>query len=187
MEVKTFIATALGLCVLLPELYLLALRRSTKVSDRTLFGSWLLVIPGVTLAVWLALAEQPSWAVYELSRTGYACVIAAYLLGTTLRIWSIGYLGSLFTVDVSVRFGQGVVKDGPYRFVRHPSYTGLLTSMSAFAVSLDNGISAIIVVALLLTALVKRIDYEETAMLNVAGSAYLWYQRKTWKLVPFVW
>jgi protein-S-isoprenylcysteine O-methyltransferase len=53
-----------------------------------------------------------------------AIVLVADLLltaGIVLRIWSIVHLGRFFTVDVAIQEGQRVVRDGPYRFVRHPS------------------------------------------------------------------
>ncbi|HEV2580932.1 MAG TPA: isoprenylcysteine carboxylmethyltransferase family protein [Ktedonobacteraceae bacterium] len=50
--------------------------------------------------------------------------IVVILLGTTLRWWAIFTLGRYFTIDVAVRSTRSVVQSGPYRFVRHPSYTG---------------------------------------------------------------
>ncbi len=49
--------------------------------------------------------------------------IVVFLLGAALRWWAIFTLGRYFTADVATRSTQSVVQSGPYRFIRHPSYT----------------------------------------------------------------
>jgi len=46
------------------------------------------------------------------------------ILGSVLRIWCFRCLGKFFTLEVSIRPGHKLYTDGPYRVVRHPSYTG---------------------------------------------------------------
>jgi len=54
--------------------------------------------------------------------------LAVIILGMALRRWAVLALGQFFTVQVQVRSGQTVVDTGPYRFVRHPSYTAIIMS-----------------------------------------------------------
>src|SRR5271166_2912124 len=56
------------------------------------------------------------------------------IIGMVLRIWSIVHLGKFFTVNVAIQEGQRVIQDGPYRFVRHPPYSGsILARLRGFA------------------------------------------------------
>ena len=63
------------------------------------------------------------------------------LLGIALRQWSVFALGSFFTVQVQVREGQTVVDTGPYRYVRHPSYTAIMLTFFGMGVALENWLS----------------------------------------------
>ena len=56
-------------------------------------------------------------------------------LGLAIRVWAIATLGGSFRSTVEVETGQAVVSDGPYRWVRHPSYTGLLLIVSGFGLA----------------------------------------------------
>jgi protein-S-isoprenylcysteine O-methyltransferase Ste14 len=53
-------------------------------------------------------------------------------LGLTIRLWAIVALGRAFRTTVEVDAGQAVVSTGPYRWVRHPSYSGLLLIVTGF-------------------------------------------------------
>jgi protein-S-isoprenylcysteine O-methyltransferase Ste14 len=51
------------------------------------------------------------------------------VLGIILRQYAIRVLGRYFTREVVTRAGQPVVQNGPYKFIRHPAYTGTLLTM----------------------------------------------------------
>ena len=76
---------------------------------------------------------------------------------------------------------------GPYRFVRHPSYAGLLLVFAGFGVALGDWLSLAACVALPLPALVWRIHVEEAELNRVLGEAYGSYQSHTARLIPGVW
>src|SRR5918911_3403865 len=71
--------------------------------------------------------------------------VALILLGAALRLWSILTLGRFFTPNVTVSSGQRVVERGPYRFVRHPSYSGLLLIMLGLGLTLTNRASLAVI------------------------------------------
>jgi protein-S-isoprenylcysteine O-methyltransferase Ste14 len=58
--------------------------------------------------------------------------------GIAFRQWAVAVLGRFFTVDVRVHPGQTVVEQGPYRWLRHPSYTGLIATFLGLGLALDN-------------------------------------------------
>ena len=58
--------------------------------------------------------------------------------GVFIRQWAIVVLGRFFTADVRVRSGQTVVSRGPYRWVRHPSYSGLIVFFLGLGLALSS-------------------------------------------------
>jgi protein-S-isoprenylcysteine O-methyltransferase Ste14 len=108
-------------------------------------------------------------------------------LGLALRIWAIASLGSSFRSTVEVEPGQSVVSSGPFRWIRHPSYAGLLLILAGLGAALGNWLSFAACVALPLPAIVWRIHVEEAELGRVLGPAYGTYQSGRARLIPGVW
>jgi protein-S-isoprenylcysteine O-methyltransferase Ste14 len=119
------------------------------------------------------------WALFGLG-------IVAIAVGTALRLWAIFTMGRWFTYDVRVTDGQVVVDRGPYRWVRHPSYTGILLVLSGIGLTLTNWLSLLFAVALPVVGLVRRIRVEEAALATL-GPRYDHYAAGRPRLVPGVW
>lgn len=112
-------------------------------------------------------------------------VVAA---GIVLRLWAIRTLGRYFTRDVRVQEGQPLITDGPYRFVRHPSYLGGLTSAAGFGLALGNWLAIPAAVVPDLVGLVRRINVEEAALrAGLASGAYEEFASQKARLIPGVW
>jgi protein-S-isoprenylcysteine O-methyltransferase Ste14 len=108
-------------------------------------------------------------------------------LGIALRCWAILALGSGFRTTVEVQPGQAVVSSGPYRWIRHPSYAGLLLIVAGFGASLANWLSLAACVVLPLPAIVWRIHVEEAELNRVLGQAYRTYQSERARVIPRLW
>jgi protein-S-isoprenylcysteine O-methyltransferase Ste14 len=113
--------------------------------------------------------------------------LALMLAGIVLRQWSIAMLGRSFTVVVRVREGQQVIDTGPYRWVRHPSYTGMLVTFAGYGLALGNWISILCAVVVPLIGIVVRIRVEEQALLEGLGEPYRRFAERRKRLVPGVW
>ena len=139
---------------------------------------------GILLALLLAEADVrlpgPRWAP---AAVGIALMVA----GTAYRNWAVHVLGRFFTVTVGVEEGHRVVDSGPYRLVRHPSYTGMLAFFAGFGVALDSWPSVGAAVLPTLAALVIRISYEERMLRRELGPPYVGYSARTKRLIPGVW
>ena len=96
-------------------------------------------------------------------------------------------LGTSFRTTVETHKNQKVKTDGPYRLVRHPSYSGLLLLSSGYGIAQANWLSLIVAVALPLAALLYRIRVEEATLANSLGTEYREYQTHTKKLIPWIW
>jgi protein-S-isoprenylcysteine O-methyltransferase Ste14 len=82
---------------------------------------------------------------------------------------------------------QSVVERGPYRFLRHPSYSGLLAVFVGCGLMLGNWAGTLASLLLILVGLVYRLLREERAMIAAVGDAYLDFAKDRARLVPFVW
>jgi len=108
-------------------------------------------------------------------------------LGLAVRVWAIAALGRAFRTTVEVDAGQTVVSTGPYRWVRHPSYSGLLLIVTGCGLASGHWLALTVCVVLPLLALVRRIHVEEAEMVSVLGDRYRAYQARTKRLIPGVW
>ncbi|WP_456843760.1 methyltransferase family protein [Cellulomonas sp. P5_C6] len=107
--------------------------------------------------------------------------------GLLWRWWSFVTLGEYFTTVVLTSADQVIVSRGPYRFLRHPSYAGLLAALLGCGLMLGNWVGAGACVLLSLVAIVYRIGREERAMIDALGDAYVDFARDRARLVPFIW
>jgi protein-S-isoprenylcysteine O-methyltransferase Ste14 len=105
--------------------------------------------------------------------------------GMALRWYSIRVLGTSFTCEVSTRPGQEVVQTGPYRWIRHPSYTGGLITVLGVLVCCVNWLSFAALI-FVLAGYAYRIRIEERALARDLGAAYRDYMRRTKRLIPFL-
>jgi protein-S-isoprenylcysteine O-methyltransferase Ste14 len=108
-------------------------------------------------------------------------------LGLALRVWAIASLGSGFRTTVEVEPGQPVVSSGPYRWIRHPSYTGLLLIVAGLGAALGNWLSLVACLVLPVPAIVWRIRVEEAELDRVLGDAYRSYRAGRARLIPRLW
>jgi protein-S-isoprenylcysteine O-methyltransferase Ste14 len=107
--------------------------------------------------------------------------------GLAVRIWAIVVLGRSFRMTVEVDAGQKVVDSGPYRWVRHPSYTGILLLMAGLSLVYGNWPALAILLVLPAGVLIHRILVEEAVLTEVMGEAYTDYAARTKRLVPGLW
>lgn len=108
-------------------------------------------------------------------------------LGLVIRAWAVVVLGRWFVTTVEVEAGQAVVSRGPYRWVRHPSYTGLLLITAGFGLAYSTWPGLVLCLVLPAAAMLRRIQVEEVELTRVLGDPYRAYQDHTKRLVPGLW
>ena len=141
---------------------------------------------GLLLAVLLA-RSLPSLALAG-GRWVWAVVgLPVAWAGIALRVNAVTTLGSMFNPLVAIHEGHVLVEEGPYRFVRHPSYAGVLLLSLGIGVAFANLASLVAIVGLRLAGYVRRINVEETALAEGLGEAYARYAQSRARLVPGVW
>jgi protein-S-isoprenylcysteine O-methyltransferase Ste14 len=108
-----------------------------------------------------------------------------YVLGSILRLVPVFVLGRRFSGLVAIQQGHRLKTDGLYRFIRHPSYAGLLVGSVGFVLIFRCWIG-LFIVAGFLAILLARIKSEEALLASTFGEEYQAYRRRTWRLVPWV-
>lgn len=110
-----------------------------------------------------------------------ALVAAGLGFAVAARVW----LAGNWSATVTLKHGHELVETGPYGLVRHPIYTGLLTALAGTALMVDKW-RALIGLALMTAALVRKMAVEERFMREAFGEAYARYRAEVKALVPFV-
>ena len=144
---------------------------------------------GLSIGVTIVLAAWARAAVPSLRTPGAVRVLGVVVmwLGLAVRAWAVAALGGAFRTTVEVDAGQAVVTTGPYRWIRHPSYTGLLLVIAGFGLALGSWLSLAACLVLPLPAILRRIRVEEAELDRVLGDAYRTYKTTTKRLIPRLW
>jgi protein-S-isoprenylcysteine O-methyltransferase Ste14 len=109
--------------------------------------------------------------------------IALFVVGGALRIWPVFVLGSRFSGLVAIQPDHRLVTTGIYRYIRNPSYLGLVVNALGWALAFRSGIG-IVLVLLTLVPLIARIRSEEALLASQFGGEYAAYRAHTWRLMP---
>lgn len=104
--------------------------------------------------------------------------------GLLIRWVAISTLGNAFTLQITINKNQHLKTTGIYRYVRHPSYTGLLLYYLGLGLIMENGVSLCLLIFFPLIAVVNRIHTEEQVLIQHFNEQYKTYQKKSWRLFP---
>lgn len=170
----------------LSELVLSLWRRAgsnAKAKDRhSLLLIWIVVALAMFLGVFLSYALPALTLPRALDL--YFVGLVIFVAGIALRWYAIRYLGRWFTVNVAIAHEQPLIDSGPYRHVRHPSYTGALMAFFGFALSLCNLAALLMVVVPTLIVFSWRIHIEEQVLSQAFGKRWEAYAQRTKRLIP---
>jgi protein-S-isoprenylcysteine O-methyltransferase len=187
----------LALCIVWPlsEFWIGARHRSGKRNEVRDQGTLRLLILTiglcVALAVWLGYCGPDYWPASAMSTAWRQPLLfagcALMAAGMPLRWWSVRTLAQFFTIDVAIREGHRLIRSGPYRLLRHPSYTGALMTYWGFALALGNWLALAVVIVPVTAAFLWRMRIEERVLADAFPADYPAYSRETKRLIPFLW
>ena len=112
--------------------------------------------------------------------------IGIMVFGIAFRQYAITVLGAYFSPVIRVQEGQQLIQSGPYRYIRHPTYAGMLLAFYSAGLALGNWIILAAFVLLPTIAIVRRIKAEELMLERHFGKIYREYRLKTRALIPFL-
>ncbi len=152
--------------------------------DRSL---WFIAL-GMSAAFYLSPLEY-MFVAAVLPRNAWMSFSGAGLVavGIVLLVWARRALRQSYSGHISVKSGQTLVQDGPYRFIRHPAYAGYLLMALGISWGYSSLGGLISLLALLLPSLVYRMSLEEKLLAGHFGEAYRQYARRVKRLIPGLW
>jgi protein-S-isoprenylcysteine O-methyltransferase Ste14 len=138
----------------------------------------------------LAIADwyliRPKWALLEWSWWWLLAGALIVALGSVIRVISIRALGRFFTARVRLHEGQTLIREGFYKYIRHPSYTGVLLGVLGCITLFASVLGFAAFVLLMIPSMLYRIRVEELALIEQFGDEYLEYCKNTKRLIPFI-
>ena len=105
-------------------------------------------------------------------------------IGTIISIWSRKILGTNWSSVVTLKQDHELVESGPYKYIRHPIYTGMILGLIGTTIVIGN-LKALIIIVVIIAGLIKKI-FDEEKLLTANLTEYSDYKKRTKRLVPFV-
>jgi protein-S-isoprenylcysteine O-methyltransferase Ste14 len=152
--------------------------RSDRSSRGAIFLGIFLSVALIAFLVGLGWATLPLPVVYA--------GVALMLVGVAVRQWAIVVLGRFFSTSVRLLEDHDIVARGPYRLLRHPSYSGAILTMLGLALAGGTWEGVVVVASVAGVVFGYRIRVEEQFLIDHLGAKYLDYRRRTKRLVPFL-
>ncbi len=158
-------------------------RGDGEIHDRgSLVALWAVIFGAMFAGSWVGAAYQPArfHAGYWFA---YVC-LGLMAAGLVIRWTAIYTLGKAFSANVAIRETQRLNESGLFRWMRHPSYTGMLLIFVAMGLDTHNWLGLGIIVLLPAAALLYRIHVEEAALTGAFGAEYVAYSQRVKRLIP---
>jgi protein-S-isoprenylcysteine O-methyltransferase Ste14 len=143
----------------------------------------------ILLTVWISLGIALSFGyagVLQLPDWFFYLGIILMLLGIAVRQWAIAVLGRFFSLNVRVVDDHQVVDKGPYRWVRHPSYTGVLITLIGLSLAVQSLGALLVLLAVFTVSFGYRMRVEEKTLLTELGDNYANYMKRTKRIIPYL-
>jgi len=175
-------------CVM--EIWIFARDRRPASGRRMDRGSVFLNIALITAGNTLAFMAPFLWPQARIALPAmplFETAIALIWAGMALRLWAVFTLGRQFRSTVRILDDHELVTKGPYRMLRHPSYSGDLLAVTGIGLAMGNWLSAGCIFGCTFVAYFVRILVEEWALRGRFGETYKAYCRRTWAVIPPVW
>ncbi len=141
----------------------------------------------IQLAEIAALVMGLACRYFNLGVTGAVVQYAGLVImvgGFLFRSWAMWKLGRFFSRVVEIESGHQLITDGPYRYLRHPAYTGMILIFLGALLGLGTWVGALIGSALIGAATLYRINVEEKFLTQNFGNEYRDYMKRTWRIFP---
>ena len=145
-------------------------------------------LPLAAAALLFMVPSMPGWLGERFIASGEATYlggVALVVAGLLLCVWARVVLGGNWSGTVTLKRGHEIVRDGPYRRLRHPIYTGLLLMFIGSAIARGEW-RGLLAVAVVFAALWRKLKLEERWLGEHFGAAYAAYRECSWALIPFI-
>lgn len=145
---------------------------------------WIVVTIALFSALWIKQMHLAALPIAQFNRQMIAIVL--FLAGLSLRSYAVFSLGQLFSTTVATHQLHILIEHGPYRWIRHPAYTGLILSFFAAGFAMGDALALFTLIAPISYVLAQRIRIEEQWLTHHFGKSYDNYSHRTKKLLPWI-
>ena len=144
-----------------------------------------LVLAAAGVLFLLAPPEPLRRSLWPVSTPLLCAALALEVAGIAFAIIAREYLGSMWSGRVTLKEDHRIIQSGPYRFVRHPIYTGVLTAVVGAVLARGSaaGVAGFVLIA---AGLARKIVAEEALLREHFGAAYDDYRKKVAAIIPFI-
>jgi protein-S-isoprenylcysteine O-methyltransferase Ste14 len=160
----------------------ISLRDAKEEKGSSDFGTRELYALGQALTILSALWFNPVWSK---PRIYHGIGIVIFIVGVGFRWWAIRSLDIYYSHMVRTTDDHRIIERGPYRFIRHPAYAGMLAAHVGIICYFFNYVSLGIFLLVFLPAIILRIHIEEKALFTIEG--YDEFARMRKRLIPLIW
>jgi len=159
-----------------------AVKELDKYATRKDRGTLEIYAAGRLITVVSALGLETAWKGQQIVP---AIGVALFIVGIVFRLVAIRTLGEFYSHRVRVVKEHRIIKHGPYRFVCHPAYTGMILAHLGFVLFFFNWVSLAVLLGVFIPSIILRVAVEEKAMFEIDG--YADYVKSHKRLLPLVW
>lgn len=143
---------------------------------------WIVIIAALTACGWIKAVYPPN--LFDGANWLKPAALFLLAFGLIIRWTAIRTLGQAFSANVAIKHSQKICSDGLYRFLRHPSYLGMLLIFLAAGLHSRNWTGLGVAFIPTAVAVLYRIHIEEIALREAFGEEYFAYSRATKRLIP---
>jgi len=126
-----------------------------------------------------------AWNILPQSELVYISGITITALGLLFAVWARVQLGRYWSGIITIKTDHHLIRTGPYAWVRHPIYTGILAGMIGTSIAVAE-IRGLLAVVLIFIAYFRKIQIEETWLVKQFGAEYIQYQHDIKAIIPFL-
>jgi protein-S-isoprenylcysteine O-methyltransferase Ste14 len=155
------------------------LNKGNKTSD---YGTYELYATGQAAVFLSALWFTSAWHSFNLF---HVLGFTIFLVGIAYRFWAIRTLGTYYFHMVREVEAHKIGDTGPYRYIRHPAYAGMILANLGVVIFFFNLITLIIFLLVLFPAIILRIVIEEKTLFRIDG--YVKFAQNRQRLIPGIW
>jgi protein-S-isoprenylcysteine O-methyltransferase Ste14 len=152
-------------------------------------GSMKVLLGGMWVALFLAfpLSFVHAWSFPAKAQLAlYMVGVSMIFLGSLLRRYCFRTLGQYFTGDVRARSDQPVIRTGPYRLIRHPSYTAGIMMFIGIGLALGSWFSFALTTIAAIATYGYRVAVEERVLVDTIGEPYRSYMKESKRFIPYI-
>ena len=137
---------------------------------------------GQALTILSALYFPSAW---QKMSAFYFAGISLFFIGVCYRLWAIQTLGQFYSHRVRTLSQHQIVTFGPYKFIRHPAYSGMIVANIGISAYFFNWATLSVFLLILVPAIILRITIEEKILFKIKG--YTEFAQKRKRLIPAIW